>query len=97
MKYKKYTETSITRALKKLSKGKGFNEVAKDSGINVHTLRYYAKKNSDGLNPAKVAASKLLRSRKKQKTSNEIPFTSANDFATLVSKQVIAGLKQIFA
>lgn len=92
MKHKKYTEATITRALKKLSKGEGFKEVAKKSGINIHTLRYYDKKNCLGLNPAKVAASRALLSKKKTKTDFKLA-----DLAKLISAQVIQDLRQLCA
>lgn len=39
-----YSKTQIERGLKKISKGMSYEDVARDCKINIHSLKYHARK-----------------------------------------------------
>ena len=87
----KYTKTQIERALKKL-KNHSFASVADTTGINIHTLRYYAK--SQFQRDTTKNSIKNLETNKKakiQERSKDIDL-----LARTISTHIISDLRQIF-
>lgn len=99
---KKYTQSQIERALNKLAKGKTFKEVAADTGINIHTLKYYDRlaqgkiaKNVKTETKAPKAPRTITRKaaiRVAESSSTSFP----RDLARQVSNFVVSDLRQIF-
>lgn len=82
----KYTKAQISSAMKKVSKGVSYDKAAEETGMNVHTLRYYAiQKNKK---PKSTTKSTLK--------APAYPITDFKTFAREISSEIVNELRRVF-
>lgn len=90
-----YSKTQIERAMNKISKGQTFKEVAKLSGINIHTLKYYARK-STGFKKVTKATVKRAFKAPKRLPVEKVTFDGRFNKQTKALTKAIQVLSQAF-